>query len=96
MSKFNTPTGRSIQKQAFFGFFLFALAFGWGYLLAQGHDMQALDQDPAPLMPAMILGGVGALILVVARFRLLFYRPKDELGRAAKKGVLAIIEGLVD
>ena len=96
MSKFNTPTGRSIRKQALFGFSLFALAFGWGYLLAQGHDMQALDQDPTPLMPAMVLGGVGALILVVARFRLLFYRPKDELGRVARKGLLRIVEGLVD
>jgi len=96
MSKFNTPTGRSIQKQALFGFALFVLAFGWGYLLAQGHDMEVLNQDPTPLMPAIALGGVGALILVFARFRLLFYRPKDELGRAAKKGVLAIIEGLVD
>ena len=96
MSKFSTPTGRSIQKQAFFGFLLFVLAFGWGYLLAQGHDWEVLNQDPAPLMPAMVLAMVGALILVVARFRLMFYRPKDELGRVAKKGVFAIIEGIVD
>ncbi len=96
MSKFSTPTGRSIQKQGLFGFLLIALAFGLGYLLAQGHDMQALDKDPTPLMPAMVLGGVGALMMVIARFRLMFYRPKDELGRAAKKGVLRIIEGLAD
>ena len=96
MSKFDTPTGRSIQKQGLFGFFLFLLAVGWGYLLAQGHSLEALDQDPAPLLPAMILAGVGALVLVVARFRLMFYRPKDELGRVAKKGVLAFLEGIVD
>jgi hypothetical protein len=96
MSKFNTPTGRSIQKQGLFGLALFVLAFAWGYVLAQGHDMQALDQDPTPLMPAVILGGVGAFVIVVARFRLLFYRPQDELGRATRKGIVRILEGLVD
>ena len=92
MSKFNTPMGRAIRKQALTGFAIFLAAIGLGVLLAQGHDLQKLDQDPTPLLPALALGGFGALFIVVARFRLMFYRPKDEVRRAAKKGLLRILE----
>lgn len=96
MDKFSTPKGRAIRRQAFLGLGIVLLAVGFGVLLAQGHDPKVLDRDPTPLMPAIVVGMLGTLLIVVARFRWMFYRPKDELGRVAKKGIVRIVEEIVN
>ena len=84
------PKTRAIRSQGLKGAFIALIGIGLMVLLAQGIDSRALDQDPTPLMPGILVCCLGSLIMLIARIRLIFHKPST-LGKSLAKGAITRI-----
>lgn len=84
------PKMRAIRGQGLKGLFIMLVGVGLCFLMAQGHDTRALDQDPTPLMPGVIVMSLGGLLILVARIRMVCHKPSI-LGKSAAKGLVKSI-----
>lgn len=87
---------RSIRRQALLGAAIVVAGCVWGVAVVGRVGQAALDRDPTPLLGALAMIVVGAVVLAIARYRRILARPGRYVGRKAGRKVLEEISELLE
>lgn len=88
-------TKRSIRNQFITAFALLFLGLGLMAIPLAALGEATIDADPAPLLPGIIVGSLGGALLLIARFRQLFFMPREVAQDVAQEGAKRILESLL-
>lgn len=94
MHRTNDRKGKAIRRQALHGFLIFVIGMAVVFALVPGGDWKTIDQDPTPILPGLGIAMLGALVIVLARIRMVFHRPKTLIHAGKKKLLQNLVESI--